>query len=334
LDGLAGANSFLSGAAMKIHDLQSPQQCVFVKRLGMTLVELLVTISIIGAVVAISLPAVQQAREAARRMSCLNNLKQIGLALHGYHDAHRRLPVSIAPWGLGASDITQHNGKGWIVGILPHLEQRSLYDSLSPGFDGDFLSGGGIMNPVVRGAMQTRVPVLNCPSDGSVQRLSADQYQWTGIDVALTSYKGVLGDNVTGLPLTIHAGSLPECYFFGGCNGLFWRVTYREPQAFDGIADGMSNTLMVGEDVASQINQSVAFYANGDWATCHTPLNHFVNPSRPDDWWNVIGFRSHHVGGAHFCLADGSVRFLSEAVDQSLYRRLSTRAGGEVTQSP
>lgn len=319
---------------MKLHGWQASRKHAVAKHFGMTLVELLVTISIVSVLVAITLPAVQQAREAARRMSCSNNLKQIGLALHSYHDAHRKLPVSIAAWILGANDITQHNGKGWIVGILPHLEQRALYDSLSLGFDGDFLSGGGIMNPVVRGAMQTRVPVLNCPSDSAVQRLSADQYQWTGIDVALTSYKGVLGDNVTGLPLTIHSGSLPECYFFGGCNGLFWRVTYREPQAFGGIIDGMSNTLMVGEDVASQIHQSVAFYANGDWATCHTPLNYFVNPPRPDDWWNVIGFRSNHVGGAQFCFADGSVRFLNESVDQSLYRALSTRAGGEVIASP
>ena len=140
----------------------------------MTLVELLVVISIIGVLLAISIPAIQMARESARRASCSNNLKQIAVALHNYHESAKRLPINIAPWSFGPKDILQHNGKGWIASILPQLDQPALYDQLSVGFDGDFLSGGGLKDPRVLPAMQTQLSILHCSSDGSVRRLSAD----------------------------------------------------------------------------------------------------------------------------------------------------------------
>lgn len=303
-------------------------------QLGYTLIEILVVIGIVGILLAVSLPAVQTAREAMRRISCANNLKQVALAVHSYHDAHRKLPINIAPWTSGTRDIPQHNGKGWIASILPQLEQGNLYDELAVGFDGDFFSGGGLMNPEVRSAMMTQLSILQCPSDGSVSRISTDQFQWVGIDVALTSYKGVLGDSAIGFPDTIHVGSLPDCYTIGGCNGLFWRNDYREPQSLHNVTDGLSGTLLIGEDVASENNHSTAFYANSDWASCHAPINFFPTPSRPDDWWDVMSFRSRHVGGANFALADGSVRFLSESIDHDLYRALSTRRDGEVVTVP
>ncbi len=148
------------------------------------------------------------------------------------------------------------------------------------------------------------------------------------------SYKGVLGDSIVGFPQSVHSGSLPDCHAAGGCNGLFWRVTYREPQSFAGVTDGLSNTLMIGEDVASENNHSAAFYANGDWAGVHTPLNQFLRPPRPDDWWDVIGFRSRHPGIVQFGLADGSVRSVGETIDKALLRALSTRAGREVAAVP
>lgn len=300
----------------------------------MTLVELLVVISIIGVLLAISIPAIQMARESARRASCSNNLKQIAVALHNYHESAKRLPINIAPWSFGPKDIPQHNGKGWIASILPQLDQPALYDQLSVGFDGDFLSGGGLKDPRVLPAMQTQLSILHCSSDGSVRRLSAEQFQWDGIEVALTSYKGVLGDSIVGFPQSIHNGRLPDCHADGGCGGLFWRVTYRQSRTLSDVRDGLSNTLMVGEDVASENNHSTAFYANSDWATCAAPLNYFPRPPRPNDWWDVIGFRSRHPGGAQFALGDGSVRFLSETIDATLYRALSTRARRENVQVP
>jgi prepilin-type N-terminal cleavage/methylation domain-containing protein/prepilin-type processing-associated H-X9-DG protein len=302
--------------------------------IGFTLVELLVVIGIIGILVALLLPAVQMAREAARRMQCTNHLKQIGLALHNYHDVHRRFPVNMGPWSVPAVPWRAMNGKGWIVSILPQLEEQPLYDSFSPFFAGDFFSGRGLMDPACRDLMKIHVATLKCPSDGSAHRLYDTFFQWETIEVAPTSYKGVIGDSQIGAPNGIHAGSLPDCHAVGNCNGLFFRTSFREPQSLSRITDGTSNTFMVGEDVPQHNDHSAAFYANGDWASCHAPLNYFPKPPTPHDWPNVISFRSRHPGGANFVLADGSVRFIADTIEHRVYRALSTKSGGEVAIGP
>ncbi len=300
-----------------------------------TLVELLVVISIIGVLVGLLLPAVQTAREAARRMQCSNNIKQLGLAVHNYHDAFRMLPISVGPWQQGPRFSRERNGKGWIVSILPQFEQTALYAAFEPHFKGDFFSGGGLNSPAAHQVMQTKLPVLLCPSDGSSQELITKQFQLTGIPVAATNYKGVLGDNRIGdVAFSIHAGTLPRCLEIGGCNGLFFRVTYQEPKRFASITDGLSNTLMVGEDVVKHNASSAAYYANGDYCACHGPINFKPNPPTPLDWGNVTTFRSNHPGGAQFCLADGSVRFISDSADHLIYRGMCTRSGGEVAVIP
>ncbi len=192
---------------------------------GFTLVELLVVISIIGVLVGLLLPAVQRAREAARRVQCSNHVKQLGLALHNYHDAYRMLPISIGPWQQGPRYAKERNGKGWIVSVLPQLEQANLYAAFTPHFKGDFFSGGGLNSSAALQLMQTKLSVLTCPSDGSSQELITQQHQLIGIPVAATNYKGVLGDNRIGDTLSIHEGTLPRCLEIGGCNGLFFRVT-------------------------------------------------------------------------------------------------------------
>jgi len=305
------------------------------RKTGFTLVELLVVIAIIGILVALILPAVQMAREAARRIQCQNNLKQLGIALHSYHDVFRALPINVGPWPpAGVVQRGQLNGKGWIVSVLPQIEQQNVFDKFSPCFAGDFMSGGGLMSPACRDMMQTQLSILHCPSDWSVERLSDTQYQWEGIDVALTSYKGVIGDTRIGGAASIHPGTMPDCHHRGSCNGLFYRQTYREPQTLARITDGTSNTLMVGEDVPEHNAHSCAFYANNDYASCYAPLNYFPRPPTPRDWANVMSFRSRHPGGAHFCLADGSVRFVGETIDHTVYRGLSTKSGGEVAALP
>jgi prepilin-type N-terminal cleavage/methylation domain-containing protein/prepilin-type processing-associated H-X9-DG protein len=299
----------------------------------MTLVELLVVMAIISVLAALLLPAVQAAREASRRTRCQSNLKQLGVALHGYHDTYGCLPINMGPWHPWFQPGPALNGKGWIVGVLPHVEQQGLYDQFADCFHGDFLAGGGLRNPACLPSMQTRLDVLLCPSDSSSRSLSPDQYQWVGTPVAQTNYKGVLGDHRLGGSQSVHPGS-PDCLGGGGCNGLFFRFTFREPQRFAVVLDGTSQTFLVGEDVAAQNHHSVAFYSNSDYAACHAPLNFFPKPPRPDDWWDVMSFRSLHPGGAHFCLADGSVRFVSETVAYPLYRALSTRSGGEAVTPP
>jgi prepilin-type N-terminal cleavage/methylation domain-containing protein len=302
-------------------------------RPAFTLVELLVVISIIGVLVGLILPAVQMAREAARRMQCANNLKQISLAVHNYHEAHRMLPISIGPWQQRPRYARERNGKGWIVSILPQLEQTALYTAFEPHFKGDFFSGGGLNSLAALPLMQTRLPALACPSDGASQELILLQHQLLGVPLAPTNYKGVLGDNKINEE-SIHPGTLPRCLEAGGCNGLFFRVTYQEPKRFASITDGLSNTLMVGEDLVLQNGSSAAYYANGDYCSRHGPINYKRQPPAPLEWLNVTTFRSNHPGGSQFTLADGSVRFISQSTDHTLYRGLCTRSGGEVATIP
>ena len=306
---------------------------------GFTLVELLVVITIIGILISLLLPAVQSAREAARGLKCSNNLKQLGLAIHNYHTAFGTLPISITGFSSDDCSVGQvgKNAKGWIISILPQLEQQALFDQFIPGFLGEFYSGGGLMNTACRNAMKTRLSLLECPTDPSVQKTSTEQWQWSGIDVAMTSYKGVLGDTRVGLRWGMTSnfqGSTPDCHSSQGCNGLFYRCNFREPKQFAQIRDGLSNTLMLGEDVPEYNFGSAAYFSNGDWNSCNVPLNYMPDPPTPLEWWNVTGFRSLHPGGVNFCLADGSVRFVSQTIDYDLYRALSTRAGGESAHVP
>lgn len=304
------------------------------RRDGFTLLELLVVIAIIGIAVALLLPAVQAAREAARRMTCGNHLKQLGLAVHNYHDVFRAIPISVSPYVGGPRPSPQRNGKGWVLSVLPQLEQQPLYDEFSPCFNGDFYSGGGLMSPQCRAAMQTQLPLLKCPSDGSAHKLSNVQFEWDLIDVALTNYKGVLGDHRIGGAMSTHPGTMPDCHVDGGCNGLFYRVTYQEPQSLSYITDGTSNTFMIGEDIAMHNDHSAAYSANSDYCSCHGQLNYVPDPPTPRDWWNVVTFRSRHPGGAQFCLADGSVRFVADTIEYVTYRGLCTKNRGEVVSLP
>jgi type II secretory pathway pseudopilin PulG len=298
-------------------------------------VELLVVIAIIGILVALLLPAVQAARESARRMECANKLKQLGLALHNYQTAFEMFPISFSYQHEGPKPSPQVNGKGWILSILPQLEQQSLFDQFVPCFVGHFPSNSGLKNPICRDPMKTRLPILHCPSDDAVRKLTTLQMQWDGIEVAQTSYKGVIGDTRMGGNTSAHQGTMPDCHNTVGCNGIFYRNNYQEPIRIEDIRDGTSNTFMVGEDVPTQNVHSAAFYANGDYASCHAPLNFFPYPvPTPAAWWNVMSFRSLHPGGAQFCLADGAVQFVSESIDHTLYRALSTRKGGEVVVLP
>ena len=291
-----------------------------------TLIELLVVIAIIGVLTSLLLPAVQAAREAARRMQCGNNLKQLGLAVHNYHNAFRALPISVA--------YEAGNGKGWLVSLLPHLEEQALFEQFRPGFSGVWGAGQGLNRPECRQAMKTRIAALQCPSDPTVAENSIEQWQWTGVEVALTSYKGVMGDNRMGGGASVHAGTEPDCHTSANCNGLFWRFNYRAGLTLDSIRDGTSKTLLMGETRPRYFPCSAAYFSNGDYGSTYAPINYLAQPFDWNAWWNWWGFSSDHPGGAQFCLADGSVHFLNEAIDQQTFRWLSTRAGGEVAEAP
>lgn len=338
---------------------------------GFTLVELLVVIAIIGVLVALLLPAVQAAREAARRMSCVNNIKNVALAIHNYHDSNKHLPFDVDDGKFGkeiyrngpggADDVTatespqkrgrQMTGKGWIVDILPYIEEENFYEQLRPGFDDpsrpnmNFSATGGMGRGEIREYLKRQLPVLTCPSDPSSVPTGGMFPFPVSVVVGVTNYKGVAGDTALGHDIQSGPwndedfGSLDDCFESLGCNGLFWKMGYYEPIEFKSVSDGLSNTLMLGEAVISQDPHSCAYCSEGDWASANMQFNYF-SPSDFEtirnslEWIDVRGFRSLHPGGGNFAMSDASVRFVAEGIEHELYRGLATRNGGETVEIP
>jgi prepilin-type N-terminal cleavage/methylation domain-containing protein/prepilin-type processing-associated H-X9-DG protein len=326
-----------------------------------TLVELLVVIAIIGVLVALLLPAVQAAREAARRMSCSNNLKNIALAALTYEGARKHFPIS-TPNPCGGNEFANYEtglieyvgekctgfvptGKGWITELLPYLEQQTLYQQFESGdaFKGQFNVNQGMRrnNPQVRAALQTILPVLTCPSDPSSQEPSTiligyEKPAGSPVPTVGTNYKGVIGDSVILSTNTLWNGdwgALPDCHDRTGCTGMFARNSYFMPVTLKSVTDGTSNTFAVGESIVELDRHSAAYYSDGDWASCSQQLNYMPKETTPealyDSWWEVRGFRSRHPGGVHFAMVDGSTHFIAEGINHTLYRALSTRNGEE-----
>jgi prepilin-type N-terminal cleavage/methylation domain-containing protein/prepilin-type processing-associated H-X9-DG protein len=345
------------------------------KRFAFTLVELLVVIAIIGILVALLLPAIQAAREAARRASCTNNVKNLALAAINYHDQQKHFPIDedyseFPPQQINlrtgaraavASDplraARKLSGAGWIVQVLPQLEEQALYDQFQPYLDKPWnvLRQGMNANvPALRQAIAVQPPVLQCPSN-EFRGPREDQFPFgpSQLDgapalVAVTCYKGNAGDGAfepspAQQPLGFWTyNPLINCYIGTDCFGVFWRYTYYKGGVeIKEFTDGTSKTLLVGE-ASPEDGNSPAWSSDGDWALAGVQLNWnwqtageclggtgVANPGLRSCWPLMRGFRSPHPGGVHFAFADGSVQFLSDSIEHLVYRAMSTKDGNE-----
>lgn len=326
-------------------------------RPGFTLVELLVVIAIIAVLIALLLPAVQQAREAARRMSCRNHLKQFGLALHNYHDTHRKFPMGYVD-NKGGSTKIRDGGWSWQAMILPQLEQSAIVDLIS--FEATPF--GSLSTPGNIAAVATPLETFNCPSDikpATVELFSGkDGYVQ---QIATSSYAGVLGSYGVGQNACASDSSVKPN---PNQRGLF---TANDCRQFRDVIDGTSNTTCVGEvtwienttgssSLFDSVNQVLyGSVGSGGVANCFTPNNtnadftvhrHLRNQriklNSPQSDKIFASFHSQHAGGALFLFVDGSVQFLSENIQHSatdvgpptsdwgIYQRLATINDGEV----
>jgi prepilin-type N-terminal cleavage/methylation domain-containing protein/prepilin-type processing-associated H-X9-DG protein len=312
-------------------------------RPAFTLIELLVVIAIIAILIGLLVPAVQQVRESASRSHCQNNLKQLALAVHTYHDTFKLFPHN------GSRNFTTTGqsccGAGaprwsWIARILPYIEQDPLF-KLANVSDTTNLNA----NATVRAALTTTIPVLICPSDNSITpRTNAANL--SPMPVGITNYKGVSGGNWGngearwrwGVPNGPYSGPLGTADHSGllNGNGIFFRADYLRRLRLPNIKDGTSNTFMIGEVIPDMDIHTSWPYNNNACATCGIgPNSRQVNGNdyAPGDWPNVYSFRSRHPNGLQFAQADGSVRFVNQSIALASYRALCSINGGEVVSN-
>ena len=317
-----------------------------IKVSGFTLVELLVVIAIIGVLVALLLPAVQAAREAARRTQCTNHLKQLGVALHNFESTKKLLPAG--------SGYARAEPKGnWIVAIAPFLEETAVFSRY------DFTKYSD-QSPNLELAATTVISTLICPSDSdSGQPILSNRRQGGGSHNPPVSqglwYTGSMGPTIPDIcafdvptsstyKFTCLGCSFGTLYSDGTsltpcsavqrpgstdtCAGLICRR--HEGIKFKSVTDGLSNTLMAGETLPTHWVWNCAFCDNFPVSSTHIPLNTMISATTATNFAQTSGFKSMHPGGANFVIGDGSVRFLNEAIDYVAYNVLGSRANDDI----
>lgn len=303
----------------------------FRRKSAFTLVELLVVIAIIGILVGLLLPAVQAAREAARRMQCSNNLKQLGLAIHNYADTHKVFPANANERdSVNPLQNRFTNGFSFLSKMLPFFEQGNLHNQLN--FGRKLTDGFPNANDRTRnyGVIQSIIPVFLCPSDPT-QGVRSDLAAWwawpaeasgtfqpvsRGGPAAVTCYKGFQG---------LAFDSNPP-------NGPFERSSVGGPVGFRSYVDGTTNVLTLGERSPSYSPWASWAAGNGVWVMTDYPING-IRKTRPSpDPTEVGGIKygaiSMHVGGVQVGMGDGSIHFLSESIDFLTYQQLGNLADG------
>jgi prepilin-type N-terminal cleavage/methylation domain-containing protein len=300
-------------------------------RHGFTLVELLVVIAIIGVLISLVLPAVQSAREAARRLACQNNLHQIGVALHNYHSAYRQLPSG---WVDNRTHLHEP-GWGWAAAILPQMGQSASYELID--FDLP------IDSEKHERARFATVAAYTCPSDtlepvfwiaeghdheedapSGMEADEDDHEPGENVDFGLDSLFQVAKSNYVGVYGT---KDIHEDVYDG--DGLFYGNSRHR---FRDILDGMSQTLMVGERsgrLGGSVWHGLVHDANEHASRILGAADHAPN----DEVGHFEDFSSYHYDGAHYILSDGAVRMLTKSIDMKVYHALTTRANKEVIEA-
>ena len=316
-----------------------------IRQAAFTLVELLVVITIIGILIALLLPAVQAAREAARRMQCSNNLRQIGIALHNYHTATRAFPPGAFhvhfPPGQTYWDHVLYRGP-ILVHILPYVEQQAIYDLF------DFSSTTYVGNQTMPDGTliaSTVVSMYLCPSDNVIMLPSGR---------AAHNYVACRG------PSQVNTNTSCACAESSAWEAYEMLLPNPVPNEFPGaftrnsislrivdMTDGLSSTIFFGEvrpDCSNHVSAGWAYTNNANGLAGTTvPINYdSCNPAdssvpecnRKCNWVTSLGFKSRHPGGAQFLFGDGSVHFLSETIDHWNYQYLGGRCDAEIAQVP
>jgi prepilin-type N-terminal cleavage/methylation domain-containing protein/prepilin-type processing-associated H-X9-DG protein len=322
-------------------------------RRGFTLVELLVVIAIIGVLVGLLLPAVQAAREAARRMQCSNNLKQLGLSLHNYLDTFKKGPYASnfadAIAACGDYDRIRLPHQSGNISLLPFLEQGNLYNAVN--FN-EGIDNGPNNRTLLNGRF---LSVFNCPSNalaGTGKR--ADGANFSGFNGAVQEgmYR-FCGGSMNNTMVNTRDCTVRSPSFClnadGGINGG-WTCVHNSPgsirglyargvaaMGFKDIPDGTSNTIVMGETKPHYSEFGALWTFNVPTTLFSLKLNSTflrnAEQTRTVSWLNAQGHASYHVGGAQFVFADGSVHFISEAIDYPTYCLAGDRADGKVLTS-
>lgn len=284
-------------------------------RHAFTLIEMLVVIAIIGILIALLIPATQRIRESMSRAQCANNLKQIGLALHGYHDRNKVFPSGYVS-GVDAKGNDTGPGWGWASFLLPMIEQQQVYDQIQ--------FKVAIEAAVNKPPRTTIIASYRCPSDRTTASLwTARKYDSAGkaiedvCELAFANYIGVFGVGEPGVD----------------GDGMFYR---NSAIRMKDLLDGSGNTLAVGERSSSLANATWVGAVTGTELFPENSSNFVLghtgemdNPAKPSENNN---FSSDHPGGVNFLFADGHVTFLTGSMSAATFQALSTRAGREQIQ--
>ncbi len=319
-------------------------------RRAFTLVELLVVIAIIGVLVALLLPAVQSARESARRTQCSNNSRQIGIALHMYHDTHQRVPPGGIWYTNAVADPNfQLNRGSLLLHLLAYVEQGSLYQQIDFSKPPEYQLLRGSTTDYIAGVL---IKSYKCPSDFTPKMNANTIDGVSGGKLASFSYAGSKGPTRTG---DNAAGSCPERAVWDRYNlstndqdpaGPFTRLGRIYTARLAEVTDGLSNTIFVGEvrgDCAIPITRGWVHGSNtnGMISTIY-PMNYDTCTKDlskgPCQWWDnwstEFGFKSLHPGGVNFTFGDGSMRFLNQNIDHWTYQYLGGKSEGQAISAP